>query len=563
MIKNATALSYDICVVGSGPAGMTAALELAEKGLSVALVESGQQVNTTDAQRLSDAEIVTPDNHSVMDEAVLRRLGGTSGIWGGRCVPMDSIDFQKRNYVEGSGWPFDETALNQHYSRACEILNVGNASFSTLGCDSRKNLPQHLSTNFVETEELCATKLERWSTEAKIWVSHKNKVITHPLITVMSDLTCVGFEQSALHADIDFALIKSTSSPEVTPVKLKAKFFVLACGGVETTRLILNSTSEATGLKLSSTKFVGRYYMGHPSGKIADIQFYGKPDQTVYGFEMDGGVYIRRRITFTHDCLLKNKLLNIAFWLDNATISDWRHGSGVLSAAYLAIITPLVGRLLAPAAIRTRIATGGGKDIFWHFLNCLKNPIKTISFCICFVYKRYLAKPRLPGFFTYSKSNRYALHYHSEQAPNWSNTVELSDNIDEVGMRRARINLNWYKQDIDSIINAHEVLDKALQAKNIGRLIYYYQKEDLEKKIYHQAVDGFHQIGTLRMSTNESTGVTDSFGRLFGTRNGFVASSAIFPTSGQANPTLTLVALTVRQAKYISEIISNRDSSRA
>ncbi len=542
---------------------MTSAIELAAQGLSVALVESGQEVTTTAAQRLSDAEIITPNNHSAMVEAVLRGLGGTSGIWGGRCVPLDSIDFQKRDFIEESGWPFDEATLNQNYPRACEILNVGRSSFSILESYSKTIRTQRLSANFEDSDELCSTQLERWSVEPKLWVAHKNKVIAHPLITVLSGLTCVGFEQSALHADIDFALIKSTSSPEVTPVKLRAKFFVLACGGVETTRLILNSINEAAGLKLSSTKFVGRYYMGHSSGKIADVQFYGEPDQTVYGFEMDCGVYIRRRITFTNDCLLKNKLLNIAFWLDNAPISDWRHRSGILSAAYLAIITPLIGRLLAPAAIRTRIAAGGKKDIFRHFLNCLKNPMKTISFCICFVYKRYLAKPPLPGFFTYSKSNRYALHYHSEQAPNWNNTVELSDSIDDVGMRRARINLNWYKQDIDSIINAHEVLDKALQSNNIGRLIYYYQKEDLEKKIYEQAVDGFHQIGTLRMSTNESTGVTDKFGRLFGTRNGFVASSAIFPTSGQANPTFTLVALTVRQAKYISEIISNRESSRA
>jgi choline dehydrogenase-like flavoprotein len=106
-------------------------------------------------------------------------------------------------------------------------------------------------------------------------------------------------------------------------------------------------------------------------------------------------------------------------------------------------------------------------------------------------------------------------------------------------------------------------LDKALQAKNIGRLIYCHPKEDLEKKIYEQAVDGFHQIGTLRMGTDESAGVTDSFGRLFGTRNGFVASTAIFPTSGQANPTLTLVALTVRQAKYIAQLMSNKESFRA
>jgi choline dehydrogenase-like flavoprotein len=52
-------------------------------------------------------------------------------------------------------------------------------------------------------------------------------------------------------------------------------------------------------------------------------------------------------------------------------------------------------------------------------------------------------------------------------------------------------------------------------------------------------------------------GVTDGNGRLWGTQNVFIASSAIFPTSGQANPTLTMVALAVRQAEYISGIFHN------
>lgn len=563
MIEDTSFDLYDVCVIGAGPAGLTAAIELADMNLSVALVDSGGQLTNDAAQRLSDAVNKTPGAHSAMDEAVWRGLGGSTMLWGGRCVPLDAIDFQQRDFVSLSGWPFDEKALEPFYPRACQLLDAGHANFSINGCASTISRNEPLSKNFSDTDNLRATELERWSAEPKLWVVHKNKVSAHPSITVLTGLTCVGFEQKALHSAIDVALFKATSSPDGKPTKLRAKLFVLACGGVETTRLILNSMRDANGLKVESAKLVGRYYMGHPSGKIADIQLTGNPSKTLYGFELDDGVYVRRRITFTPHALLKNKLLNIAFWLDNAPISDWRHGNGVLSAAYLALTAPVVSRFLAPVAVRKRVAGAAGEHRLRHILNCLRSPLKTLAFCFGFCYQRYVAKPRIPGFFTYSSNNRYALHYHGEQVPNWNSTIDLSDEVDALGLRRARISLRWSQQDIDSIIKAHEVLDKELQAKGVGHLIYRYRQEELGKTIHEQAFDGFHQIGTLRMGADASTGVTDSFGRLFGTNNCFVASSAIFPTSGQANPTLTMVALTVRQAKHIAQTLSAKESANA
>ena len=563
MIENTAFVVYDICVIGAGPAGLTAAIELADMGLSVVLVDSGRQVTSHAAQRLSDAEITTPGSHSVMAEAVWRGLGGATMLWGGRCVPLDAIDFQHRDFVSQSGWPFDQKTLEPYYRRACEILGAGHANFSMTDCASTKSRHTPLSTSFADADNLRATDLERWSAEPKLWVVHKSKVAADPLITVLTGLTCVGFVQAALHTPVDVALFKSTSTPEDKPTKLQAKVFVMACGGVETTRLVLNSLRDADGLKLTSTALVGRYYMGHPSGKIADIQLTGNPSETLYGFEIDDGVYVRRRITLPPATLLKNKLLNIAFWLDNAPIFDWHHGSGVLSAAYLALTAPVIGRFLAPAAIRKRVAGAVGESRLRHLLNYFRSPLKTLSFCFGFFYQRYVARPRIPGFFTYSGNNRYALHYHGEQVPNWNSTIELSDQIDALGLRRARISLKWSKQDIDSIIKSHEVLDEALQANGVGQLIYRYRKDELAKTIHEQAFDGFHQIGTLRMGLDASTGVTDPFGRLFGTSNCFVASSAVFPTSGQANPTLAMVALTVRQAKHIAELLHAKEFASA
>ena len=34
-----------------------------------------------------------------------RRMGGSTTIWGGRCMPFDPIDFEPRDYIAHSGWP--------------------------------------------------------------------------------------------------------------------------------------------------------------------------------------------------------------------------------------------------------------------------------------------------------------------------------------------------------------------------------------------------------------------------------------------------------------------------
>ena len=544
--------SYDICVIGAGPAGITAAIGLAEQGLSVVLVESGLEGDDEVAQRLSDAEVVTPVTHSVMQDAVRRGLGGTSALWGGRCVPFDPVDFESRDFVAGVGWPLGYADLSPFLPRACEMLGVGDAAFDVETCHSLTTNGCALSAHFSDTATVRATQLERWSHSPDIWRTHKAKVESNTNITVRSGLTCVGFCQEQQDAAVLAALLRPTLAMENEPEILHARVFVLACGGVESIRLVLNSIRDPSGLKLASPELVGSNYMGHPSGKIADIQLFGDPSATLYGFERDGGVYVRRRITLQPDVLRKERLLNIAFWLDNAPLPDWRHGSGVLSAAYLALTTPGLRNLLAPAAVRKHVAGEHGTQRMRHLLNVLRNPFRTGLFCLQFVWQRYFATPRLPGFFTYSSANRYALHFHAEQAPNQGSAITLSDETDAHGLLRARIALKWSDQDVDSIIRAHAVLDQAIESAGIGKLIYRYPPHELRDAILEQSVDGFHQLGGLHMAADSSGGVTDHQGRLFGTPNVFIASSAVFPTSGQANPTLSLIAFAVRQAEHIA-----------
>jgi choline dehydrogenase-like flavoprotein len=64
--------------------------------------------------------------------------------------------------------------------------------------------------------------------------------------------------------------------------------------------------------------------------------------------------------------------------------------------------------------------------------------------------------------------------------------------------------------------------------------------------------DTYHHIGTTRMGDSAQSGVVDENLRLFGTHNGYVCSSSVFPTSAFSNPTHTIIALAVRLADHLA-----------
>ena len=545
---------FDTCVIGAGPAGIASALSLARQGLRVLLVDSGGPRFDRAAQALSDAVIETPGSHAPMADAVQRQLGGTSVIWGGRCVPLDDIDFERRACVAHSGWPLQAADLQPYMAEATAFLGAGDAAFDVADCRHLETAARPLAPGLAGAPQVLATQLERWSMLPDLWVAHGERVPREPGIKLRSGWTCVGLAHGRHGAAVRSALLARREGSRIATHEVRARSFVLACGGVESTRLVLHSMASDGGLRLSQPELVGCFYMGHPSGKIADIAFAGPPHETIHGFERDGAVYVRRRLTLAPQRLRQACLLNIAFWLDNPPLHDASHGSGVLSAAYLALSAPGLGALLAPAAIRKRLQGDQPVRRAPHWRNCLASPLQTLGFCASFVPARYLRRPRLPGFFTASASNRYALHYHAEQAPRRDSQVTLDAACDDLGMPRARIALRWSDQDIDSVLAAHAELALAL-ARSGAATLHWRQPEGLRRQaVVAQAQDGFHQLGTLRMAATPAEGVCDGLGRLYGTSNLYAATSATFPTSGQANPTLSLVALVLRQADEVARV---------
>ncbi|MGA7937133.1 MAG: GMC family oxidoreductase, partial [Kovacikia sp.] len=335
-------------------------------------------------------------------------------------------------------------------------------------------------------------------------------------------------------------------------VRVKASNCVLSGGALNTTRLLLASNQKHPGGIGNHSGLLGCFYMGHLSGDIAVVRFTTPPKDTIFGFDRDqDSIYVRRRFSFTREFLHDKQLTNIVAWLGAPKFGDPSHQNGVLSSAYVALNLPVLRNYLTSTAIRDA-AIGDKKGIFQaHVMNILKDLGRTVSFIPGFAYGRFVAKRKIPALFVYSGANEYPLHYHSEQVPNINSTVSLSDEKDELGMRRLNINLRCTQQDIDSVVKSHQYWDQYLRKHNCGYLKYL--TDDPAKSVWDQAGDGFHQIGTTRMSNNPNTGVVGINANVHGVDNLFVASSSIFVTSGQANSTFMIVAFALRLADYLKE----------
>src|SRR5215203_2300842 len=130
----------EVCVIGSGAAGITTARRLLNAGHDVLLLESGGTDYEAEAAELNAGESI---GHAYYDlqHSRLRFFGGTSAIWGGRVAELDSIDFERRDWIPHSGWPFGLETLRPYYDEAWETLSVTNTGDGLENVGQRLRLP--------------------------------------------------------------------------------------------------------------------------------------------------------------------------------------------------------------------------------------------------------------------------------------------------------------------------------------------------------------------------------------------------------------------------------------
>jgi choline dehydrogenase-like flavoprotein len=560
-LPDGSVLSADLAVVGAGPAGIAIAIEVANKGFDVVLVESGYEEFDSNTQQLAEAADWNTALHAPMSMSVRRQLGGTSTIWGGRCVPFDRVDFERRDHISNIPWPVTYDELLPYYQRACSWLQCGRTAFDTT---KMAHLPPSVVPGLPEGAGSSAT-FERWSLSTNFAREYGDVLKRSKRVRVVTGLTCIevttGLGDTRVKS-LDCRTLKGKR------VSIRARSYVLSCGGLETTRLLLASRGphgEALG---DRSGHLGAWYMGHVSGVIAMVRFSTPPRSTVFGYERDvDGTYVRRRFSIASAAQSTHALPNTIAYLANPDLADHRHRNGILSLAYLTLRSPL-SELITPTAHRFS-ATGSGDpggmadsvaraSIRAHLMNVARDCPSVARFAVRFGARRFAAgRGKIPGFFSaYSGENCYPLQYSGEQIPNRQSRVSLASDRDSVGMPRLNIDLRFSQADADGILRCHEVWDNYLQSNDCGRIEYV--SPDPLSVAWGMMGGGTHQLGTTRMASKADDGVVNKHLAVHGVPNLFVASSSVFLTSSQANPTFMVIVFALRLADHLTKEFISR-----
>jgi choline dehydrogenase-like flavoprotein len=138
-----------------------------------------------------------------------------------------------------------------------------------------------------------------------------------------------------------------------------------------------------------------------------------------------------------------------------------------------------------------------------------------------------------------------------EQQPNFHSRVCLSDQIDSLGMKRAK--LDWRISEIERTTARHlnNLIAEELKKLGFGQIDAAGWLTSTTPVRDGELYGTYHHIGTTRMSKDPRDGVVNEDCRAHGVDNLYLAGCSVFPTGGHANPTLTIVALAIRVADHL------------
>ena len=516
------ATAYDVLILGAGPAGITLALELRGQGLRIGLLESGSDQFDPDTQMLYDGTVT--GHSSAVDLAAirLRYLGGATNHWGGRCVPMDRIDFERTPLSGLSGWPISYDAMLPFYDRAHPYFGIGRFVYDPLeiGQITRSDL-------LLPDAEALRTVVLRQS-DLQFGPQYQRDLAQASDIDLWYWTNVVELETG----DDGAITAVETLTLDGRSRRFTAQIVVLACGAVENTRQLLAHNAR-TGQRLGDAgDLLGRCYIDHPAGGAAFLWLERPMAPSVYWGDLpldSDGTPVRLLWALTEETLAREALANIQFYLlpfdetPDPRIREANRGwSGLRNVAKWTL-----GR------DRERITLSD-------------------AYCTMINNADMMAADVLGMIDRDVPTQRLLLKYEAEQQPDRTSYVSLSDTRDELGQLRADLHWSPTEADLDSILRTTEIIGREVGTASFGRIEF----EDHFDEPYWHTQTSWHQMGTTRMATEPRNGVVDPDCRVHGSSNLYVAGGSVMPTGGRANPTLTIVALSIRLADHLKRRLS-------
>lgn len=504
-----TVIETDIAIIGAGAAGITIAREFIGQNREVWLIESGG-LDFDDATQALYKGDITGNPYYALDVARLRYFGGTTNHWGGHCRPLDPIDFEKRSWVPDSGWPITRADLDPFYERAQPVCQLGPYKYD------EADWPELQKQLFQFSPEKIQNRIWQFSPPTRFGEVYLPELKRAPNIHVLTNANVVDIAANDHATAIESLHLRMLSGKSAT---IRPRFVILACGGIENARLLLACDGvEKTGLG-NRHDLVGRYFMEHPH---AIYGFGVSPVElsrfSAYYSTAKSGTTVFRTSPGVSEALQRSRHL-----LNGAVDVGWGYDR---SSGYMAAHS--IGRALKHGDL----PQGFGHDILKVFSDLGGT---TAGFYRALRHEDVL----------WFAAN-------TEQVPNPDSRITLESKRDALGMREVKLDWRVTKAEKESVLATGRLLGEELARLDLARIRF----DDwiLEDNNYWLDLGGrYHHMGTTRMSDDPRKGVVDRNARVHNYENFYIAGSSIFATSGYANPTLTIVALSLRLADHLKQ----------
>lgn len=516
-------LYTDVCIIGGGVAGQTLATRLGKHNVSTVIVESGGEDFDSETQSLAKGLNVGEDYYD-LDTCRLRLFGGTAAIWGGRCAELDPIDFEKRNYIPHSGWPITKADLESYYIDVFNALGLERPGEGRLWETINRNPPM-FDPNKIDSDLWSFDEKGERFTDLDRTELQKAQVILNANLTDI-DVN----EQGAVQA----ITVKSLNE---NSAHVKAKYFVLAAGAIETVRLLMGAVAKRPNGLGQEKDQLGRFFMEHPHAR--------------------GGEIVPKNLAQTLQVLPR------ALRVDGQRYAAYLRPSPNLQRE--------LGILNSTISFAPRRHAGEKQEKFRVALSTLKHDLPSSKIWRSLYHSgkkmavRGLEKTDPWSSVLNIKASRgkmgiYAV-VRAEQAPNPLSRVTLDDTKDALGLRRPKLDWKFSEIDKKSVHGLMTTLADEYQRLGWGdvRLSSWLNDPDvswrMDPLISAHPIGGYHHMGGTRMSETAQTGVVNSNCRLHESPNLFIASSSVFPTGGWANPTVTIMALALRLGDHLNSLV--------